>query len=108
MVWVFSDQSLIFMEEGYNILNLLLYKLEGQANSKYFLFFRVIVYAILGLPQQYIQNLRAKGDNFSLKFAEILTNVCIEPDNDIIENTIGCLRNFVAKSSGDFLRTERD
>jgi hypothetical protein len=69
MVWVFSDSSQIFMEEGYNILNLLLYKLEGQANSKYFLFFRVIVYAILGLPQHYIDNLQAKGDNFSLKFA---------------------------------------
>lgn len=105
MVWVFSDSSQIFMEEGYNILNLLLYKLEGQANSKYFLFFRVIVYAILGLPQYYIDNLQAKGDNFSLKFAQILANICLEPDNDIIENTIGCLRNFVAKSSGGFFRS---
>jgi hypothetical protein len=36
------------------VLNLLLYKLQHQTDTKYFIFFRVIVYAILGLPAQYI------------------------------------------------------
>lgn len=66
------------------------------------------MYAILGLPQEYVDNLQKKGDEFSVKYATILNNICLEPDNDIIENSIGCLRNFIAKSTGDFLRTERD
>lgn len=84
VVWVFSDQQQTYIEEGYNILNLLLYKQESFADNKYFLFFRVIIYAILGVPQEYIENLRRKGDNFSVTYADILSNICIDPDNDII------------------------
>ena len=85
-----------------------MYKLNGFADQKYFLFFKVIVYAILGLPSKYVEEMRSRGDNYSMKFADILENVSIEPDKDLLENSIGCLRNFIAKSSGDFLRNERD
>ena len=83
IVFVFSDPNQNYLEEGYNILNLLLYKKE-QVDPQYFLFFKVIVYAILGLPHNYIQDLRRKGDAFGLKFAQILENICVEPDSDII------------------------
>lgn len=69
---MFSDPNQNYLEEGYNILNLLLYKMKDHVNPQYFLFFRVIVYAILGLPSGYIKSLNNKGDNFSLKFAQIL------------------------------------
>ncbi len=39
---------------------------------------------ILGLPKEYVENLKRKGDNFSVQYAEILDNICIEPDEDII------------------------
>jgi hypothetical protein len=104
VVWIFSDFNQNYIEEGYNVLNLLLYKLENEADRKFFLFFKVIVYAILGLPKEYVENLK-KGDNFNVKYAEILSNICLEPDTDIIENSIGCLRNFIAKSSSAFLRS---
>ena len=32
----------------------------------------------------------------------------IDPDKDLLENSIGCLRNFIAKSSGNYLRNEAD
>ena len=107
VVWVFSDHNQNYTEEGFNVLNLLLYKLD-TLNAKYFLFFKMIVYAILGLPKEHVENLRRKGDDFNQKYADILENVSIEPDNDIIENSIGCLRNFISKSSGNFLRNETD
>ena len=72
IVWVFSDREQSYLQEGFNVLNLLLYKLDNFADDKYFLFFKVIVYAILGLPKQYIDDLRRRGDEFSLKYAEIL------------------------------------
>ena len=90
------------------MLNMLLYKLENHADNKYFIFFTTIVYAILGLPKHYVEDLRRKGDNFSMKYADILENVGVDPDSDLLENSIGCLRNFIAKSSGNFLRNERD
>ena len=66
------------------MLNLLLYKLDNFADDKYFLFFKVIVYAILGLPSKYVDDLIRRGDDFSLKYADILGNVCVDPDRDIL------------------------
>ena len=86
----------------------MLYKLEGHADNKYFLFFKIIVYAILGISKSTVDDIRKRGDNFSLTFADILENVSVDPDKDILENSIGCLRNFIAKSSGNFLRNEKD
>jgi len=48
------------------------------------LFFRVIAYGILGLPQSYINELRQKGDRQSHQYADILENVSVEPDKDLI------------------------
>ena len=84
IIWVFSDKEQNYIEEGFNVLNLLLYKLNNFADSKFYVFFKVIVYAILGLPQSYVDDLRKKGDNFSLKFADILENVSVEPDKDFL------------------------
>lgn len=107
MVNIFVDRSQIYIEEGYNILNLLLYKLKSLVQPKYFLFLKVIVYAILGVPQDYIANLR-KGSNFDRQFSEMLENICVEPDSDLIENCVGCVRNFIAKSSREMLWSEKD
>ena len=76
-MWVFSDKEQNFIEEGFNVLNLLLYKLDGYADNKYFIFFKVIVYAILGLPKTYVEDMRKRGDSFSLQFADILENVSV-------------------------------
>lgn len=97
VVGIFCDRSQLFIEEGYNILNLLLYKLTGPVEDKYYIFFRVISYAILGLPNNFLEGLH-KGNDFQRQYAEILENICVEPDNDLVENCIGCLRNFIAKS----------
>ena len=107
VVNIFVDRSQLYIEEGYNILNLLLFKLKGQVQPKYYLFLKVIVYAILGVPQDYLASLR-KGSNFDRQFADIVENICLEPDNDLIENCVGCVRNFIAKSSRDMLWAEKD
>lgn len=59
------------------------------------------------MPQDYLINLR-KGSNFDRQFAEIVENICVEPDNDLIENCVGCMRNFIVKSSRDMLWNEKD
>lgn len=107
VVGIFEDRSQLYIEEGYNILNLLLYKLKGPVEPKHYLFLKVILYAILGLPQDYIAGLR-KGSSFDRQFAEILENICVEPDSDLIENCVGCVRNFIAKSSREMLWAEKD
>jgi hypothetical protein len=58
--------------------------MQNQVHSDFFLFFKVIVYAILGLPPNYIEDLNRRDDGFSLKFAQILSNICVDPDDDII------------------------
>ena len=108
VLWIFSDRNQDYIEEGFNVLNLLLYKKEGRIPSEYLVFFRVIVYAILGLPHSYIQELRQKGGPQNHQYANILENVSVEPDKDLIENAIGCLRNFIAKCGNSVLRNERD
>jgi hypothetical protein len=65
------DPSQLYIEEGYNILNLLLYKLKNSVESKYYIFFKVIAYAILGVPSDYISNLKNRS-NFDKQFAQIL------------------------------------
>jgi hypothetical protein len=108
VVWVFSEQSQSYIEEGFNVLNLVLYRLEGPPSPSYFLFFRMIVYAILGFPQEQVAKIRSKGDPFSRQYADILQNVSVDPDKDLLENSIGCLRNFAAKAGRDFLSSEHD
>lgn len=68
----------------------------------------MIAYGILGLPTSYIQDLRNKGDLQSNRYADILVNVSVDPDKDLIDNAIGCLRNFIAKSNSSFLHNEHD
>lgn len=55
---VFADRNQMYIEEGYNILNLLLYKLQGPPEETYYLFFKTIAYAILGLPPNFLQQLQ--------------------------------------------------
>lgn len=98
----------LYIEEGYNILNLLLYKHQQPPEANYYIFFQVIAYAILGVPDNYLRSLRNKGDNFSHQLATIIENVCLEPDEDIVENSIGCLRNFIAKCPIGLLCEQRD
>lgn len=64
---IFSDRSQMFIEEGYNILNLLLYKLTTAVENNYYLFFKVITYAILGLPPNFLQQLR-RGNDFDRRY----------------------------------------
>jgi hypothetical protein len=104
---IFGDINQLFIEEGYNILNLLLYKLTTAVEDKHYLFFKVITYAILGLPNNFIQGLRM-GNDFQRLYAEIIANICVEPDNDLLENCIGCLRNFIVKSPPEVLCGYRD
>ena len=84
VVWIFGDRNQDYIEEGFNVLNLLLYKLDHHPDSKYFLFFKVITYAILGYSQEEINKVRMKGGDFNLQYADILENICVDPDKDII------------------------
>jgi hypothetical protein len=76
VVEVFADRSQLYIEEGYNILNLLLYKLEGPLDDRYYLFFKTIAYALLGLPPTLVERLR-RGNDFDRQYCEILENICI-------------------------------
>ena len=67
-----------------------------------------MIYAILGVPNDYINNLRKGNNGFSRKFGDILQNICIEPDNDLLENCIGCIRNYIVKSTPEMLINEKD
>ena len=67
VIKIFSDPSQLYIEEGFNILNLLLYKLKENVNPKYYIFLKVIIYAILGVPVEYINNLK-HGSNFDKSF----------------------------------------
>ena len=68
MVNIFVDRSQLYIEEGYNILNLLLYKLKVNVEPKYYIFFKIIIYAILGVPPNYIMDLK-KGTQFDRQFS---------------------------------------
>lgn len=74
---VFADRSQLYIEEGYNILNLLLYKLEGPLDDRYYLFFKTIAYALLGLPPTLVERLRRGNNDFDRQYCEILENICI-------------------------------
>lgn len=76
VVFIFSDPMQMYVEEGYNILNLLLYKLTGLPDSKYYIFFQMIVFAILGLPANHVHSLRQQQDSFSGHLADVLANMC--------------------------------
>ena len=108
VVSVFGDRSQLFIEEGYNVLNLLLYKLRGPPDARYYLFFKTIALALLGLPPALPEQLRRSGAPEDRQYADILENICAEPDSDILENCIGCLRNFIAKSPREVLCGYRD
>lgn len=71
VVNIFGDKNQLFIEEGYNILNLLLYKSKEIIDSKYYIFFKVMIYGILGVPAEYIDSLK-KGNNFNRIFGETL------------------------------------
>lgn len=68
MIKILSDPSQLYLEEGFNILNLLLYKLKEHVNPKYYIFLKVIIYAILGVPTEYINHL-SQGNHFDKSFA---------------------------------------
>jgi hypothetical protein len=72
---IFADKSQLYIEEGFNILNLLLYKLHNNIEPKYYVFFKTIIYAILGVPPNYINSLR-NGNAFDKQYAEIIENIC--------------------------------
>ena len=77
MVWIFSDPGQLYVEEGYNMLNLLLYKHNSPPEAKYYMFFQMMTFAILGLPPHYLSQLRqATQDPFSQQLAAVLHNVC--------------------------------
>jgi len=67
----------------------------------------VILYAILGVPVDYINKLR-NGSNFDRTFGDILANICIDPDDNILSDSIGSLRNFISKSHFEALHQEKD
>ena len=68
----------------------------------------MITFAIVGLPPQHIHNLRQQNDPFSNHLAEVLSNMCEDPDLSTIENSIGCLRNFIAKTPKELLHSQKD
>jgi hypothetical protein len=83
VIKVFLDEGQLYLEEGFNILNLLLYKLTEKIDTKYYLFLKVIIYTILGVPNNYINNLKI-GNNNDKQFGMILSNICVNPDEDFL------------------------
>jgi hypothetical protein len=83
VIKVFLDEGQLYLEEGFNILNLLLYKLKENIDTKYYLFLKVIIYTILGVPNNYINNLKI-SNNSNKQFGMILSNICINPDEDFL------------------------
>lgn len=85
-----SDSELVHFEECLNILNLCIYKSE-ELPKGFEQFFKIFVYAIIGLPQQ------LGSVNLQNQYKQILQNVCVNPDEDIVSNVVGFFRNFIAK-----------
>jgi hypothetical protein len=52
----------------------------------------VFIYAIIGIPNS------ISKIHFIQEFQNIISNVCTNPDDDIVSNVIGFFRNFIAKS----------
>jgi hypothetical protein len=48
----------------------------------------------LGVPNQL-----ASINGLSEQYKQIIVNVCVDPDEDIVENVIGFFRNFIAKAN---------
>ena len=81
---------------------MLLFRREGGELPEYFnQFFCIFTYGVLGIPQE-LGNM-----NLAEEYKSILVNVCVEPDEDIVSNIIGLLRNFVARLRGN-LRVRKD
>lgn len=102
---IFANPQQLFLEEGFNILNLLLYKQEEKIDPAHFLYFRAICWAVLGLPPSCLPSLASRHDPNSQLHLAILQNLCVEPDEDLLDNSVGCLRNFLSKSSSQVLRS---
>ena len=60
--------------------------------EKYVRLFPIFIYSILGLPQGILSQ-----NNINASYKTMLENICAEPDEDIVFNTIGVLRNYIAK-----------
>ena len=97
---IFSDPDLLYVEEGFNILNQILFK-SKNVKPEYNIYFSVIIYGILPLNEGYINSLKSENSTLSNVLFRMLECQCADPDDGYIENTIGCLRNFVSKYKGN-------
>ena len=70
---------------------MLLFKRDDSIPDVYHQFFLICIYAIVGIPSQ------LANTNLSDQYKTILVNVCVEPDEDIVSNVVGLLRNFTAR-----------
>lgn len=100
LILIFSDANLLYVEEGFNILNQIIFK-SKNLKTEYNIYFSVIIFGILPLPVEYINALKNENSNYSNALLKMLECQCADPDIGYIENTIGCLRNFISKYKGN-------
>ena len=51
----------------------------------------MILYCFLGIPQSF------GSMNISESYKTMLTNLCVTPDDNMLENSIGAIRNYIVK-----------
>ncbi len=58
LISIFSDPDLLYVEEGFNILNQIIFK-SKNLKQDYNIYFSVIIYGILPLNEAYIKSLKS-------------------------------------------------
>jgi hypothetical protein len=100
LVLIFSDSEPLYVEEGFNILNQIIFK-SKNLKQEYNIYFSVIIFGILPLTENYVHTLKSQNSSYSNALLKMLECQCTDPDAGYIENTIGCLRNYISKYKGN-------
>ena len=90
-MFIMRDKDQLYLEEGLNMLNLILVKTRRVPNS-YTHFFPLLMYPFLGIPQPIIN----KQVNISVEFGQILTSLSEDIDKNLLENCFSIWRNYIA------------
>ena len=92
-----SEKKYDFLEEGLNVLNLYLFKSQ-RVHPEFVKLFPLLCYMISGVPQE-VFKANFQGDEVYVK---MVRNITEGADKTIVENVIGSMRNFIAKTGVDF------
>ena len=71
LISIFSDSDLLYIEEGFNILNQIMFK-SKSLKQEYNIYFSVIIFGILPLTAEYINVLKNENSSYSNALLKML------------------------------------